>query len=433
MERLVNVTSATVEKLKNKGADFGYVCAYDHEKKEFNVEGNKFSLFRTTFNNSMDICVYKDKKKGSVNINNLSEESIDEALENSFSFAKEGNEDEAYAIFPKQENKNFVKGLKESDSEEFFKRCEELLADIEKKYPKILICLMICSFDKTRCAYENTNGTKYTEEEGYYNIVLEFSAKEGDEVTSLNYFGFPCVSLDKPFIENPVVYTKLDECCKLLGAKPLDGKMEDPTVIFTPDCLSDMLGYFYNSFIGEESIIDKTCLWYDKLNEKLVDERFTLSIKPLDERILGGQNFTTQGRDTWDYDVIKNGVLKAFPISLYAANKSGFEPAPCMSYIPVVEAGDVSIDEIIKNTKNGIIVGGYSGGHPAANGEFSGIAKSSFLVKDGKVEGPVSEAMISGNFVTMLNNIVGLSKELFCDGNKVMPYLACKEIVVAGK
>lgn len=433
MERLVKITEATIEKLKNSGADFGYACSHESEKQEFNVEGSNFTLFRTTFNNSMDICAYKDQKKGSISINSLEDEKIQEAVDNCISFAKEGNVDEAYAIYPKQENKDFKLGLSQADTDKFFNRCSELLDDIAKKYPKINILLMVASFDKSRVAYENTNGTKYTEEKGRYEVILEYSAKDGDVVTSLNYFGFPCLELDKPFIENPIVYKKLEDCENLLGAKPLSGKLEDPTVIFTPDCLGEMLNYFYGTFIGESSIIDKTCAWYNRLNEKVCDERFTLSVKPRDSRIITGQTFTVQGREVKDYDVIKDGELKAFPISLYASNKSGFEPAPCQSFIPVVEAGKKSIDDIIKETKNGIIVGGYSGGHPSSNGDFSGIAKNSFLVKDGKIAGPVNEAMISGNLAKMLNDIVDISSDLLCNGTMVMPYLACKGIVVAGK
>lgn len=433
MERLVKTTQSALDKLVKAGADFGYAFTCDTEKQEFNVEGNQFSLFRTTFNNSLELCAYKDKKKGSISINNLDEAAIDEAVANCISFAKEGNADDAYAIFEKQEDKHFDVGVKEADIDKFYERCNELLESIKTKYPKLLITLMVASFDKSKCCYQNTNGTKYTEERGIYHVVLEYSAKDGDEVTSLNYFELPFVSLDQAFVEHPIVKEKLEECENLLGAKALEGKLEDPTVIFTPGCLTNMLGFLYESFIGESTIIDKTCFWYDKLNEKVCDERFTLSIKPEDSRIIDGSKFSFSGKEYKDYDVIKDGVLKAFPISLYASNKSGFKPAPCLSYIPVIEGGNKSLDEIIKETTNGIIVGGYSGGEPSASGEFSGVAKNSFLVKDGKISGPVNEAMISGNFVSMLNSIVDISKETLCDGNVVMPYLACKGIVVAGK
>ena len=134
-----------------------------------------------------------------------------------------------------------------------------------------------------------------------------------------------------------------------------------------------------------------------------------------------------------NYDVIKNGVLQSFMLSLYVANKTGFERAKNTSYAIVIEGGDMSYEEMIRNVKSGMIVGGFSGGQPSVNGDFSGVAKNGFLIEDGNIKGAVTEVMISGNLSELLNHLVGISKETVADGDKVLPYMAFTDVVIAGK
>ena len=89
--------------------------------------------------------------------------------------------------------------------------------------------------------------------------------------------------------------------------------------------------------------------------------------------------------------------------------------------------------QLIKNTEKGILVCRVSGGQPAGNGDFSGVAKNSFLIENGKITKPVLETMISGNLADMLNNIVDISKEVAMDGSTVFPWVAFDGVTVSGK
>ena len=82
--------------------------------------------------------------------------------------------------------------------------------------------------------------------------------------------------------------------------------------------------------------------------------------------------------------------------------------------------------------KRGLIVGGFSGGHPGANGEISGVAKNSFYIEDGKIKGAVMETMINGNLADIFQNVSAVSEELVCDGTSVLPYMACEGMIISG-
>jgi PmbA protein len=98
----------------------------------------------------------------------------------------------------------------------------------------------------------------------------------------------------------------------------------------------------------------------------------------------------------------------------------------------VIDAGNTSYDEMISATKQGLLLGRFSGGNPAANGDFSGVAKNSFLIENGVVTRPVSEVMISGNAFEMMRSISAISKERVNDGGTLTPWVKVEGLTIAG-
>ena len=119
-------------------------------------------------------------------------------------------------------------------------------------------------------------------------------------------------------------------------------------------------------------------------------------------------------------------------LNLYAANKTGLSVTKNDGGAFVIDEGDTPVADMIASVKRGLIVGGFSGGQPGANGEFSGVAKNSFYVEDGKIKGAVMETMISGNLEAVFANVKAISKEQVLDGNSALPYLQTGGITISG-
>lgn len=432
MEDIRSIAEKTKNALASAGADKAQYTVSEKETHEFNVDGGEFSLFRTLFDHSLNITAYKDQKKGTISVNSFDDEAITNAAFDCIKSAQSGVADEAYDIAPKQESECFREGAYEPDIDLFFERTKELMADIKERHPKILVEQMIVSHEKTHSIYQNTNGTEFETYEGQYSISVMFSGHEGD--TSTSFFGTGVVTdtLDQPFIERGSLEKDLADVEAQLHTVPVEGKFEGVAVL-TPGCLGEFLYYIISNFVHDGVILEKTSIWLNKLEQKVADERITLSFNPLDERIVCGERYTSDGFKSENYDLIKNGVLKSFLLSLYVANKSGFTPAKNSSFSVIVEGGDTPYADIIKNIKKGIIVGRFSGGQPGTNGDFSGVAKNSFLVEDGEIKGAITETMISGNLADLLNNLVAISEETVADGASVLPYMAFDKVVISGK
>ncbi len=432
MEEIREVAKKVEEALNGAGVEKAQYTVTEKETHEFNVDGGEFSLFRTLFDHSLALTVYQENKKGSVAVNSFADSVVREAVEDCIRSAQDGIADEAYDIAPRQEGECFRDGACEPDIDLLFSRTRELMRDIREQYPKILMEQMIVSHDKIHSVYQNTNGTVFESYRGAYSISLMFSGHEGDRATSFFGTDIRTDRLDVPFLELGSLKKDLADVQAQLSTVPMTGKFEG-TIVLTPASLMEFVYHIGSNFASDGVILEKTSIWLDKLEQKVADERVTISLCPGDPRIVCGERYTNDGFRSEDFDLIKNGVLKSFLLSLYVANKSGFAPAKNSSLAVVVQGGDTPYAELIKGIKRGLIVGRFSGGNPGINGEFSGVAKNSFLIEDGAVKGAVSETMISGNLAKLLNSLVAISRETVADGSCVLPYMAFDGVVISGK
>ncbi len=432
MEQLKVTAQKALEALKNEGADkascdVGYSVIH-----EFNVDGGQFSLFRTLFDKHLTLNAIKDGKKGTVRQNRYDEETVTSLAKSCLETADSSVPDEAWDLAPMGENRDFEYGSVTSDNEKLFARCKELMADVKERFPKILMEQMIVTHKEIMSVHANTNGVVYGEHCGYYEVSLMYSGHEGEKSSSFFGGGFTTYDLDRPFIECAAVAKDLADVEKQIDTSSVDGKFEG-VLLLPPGSLSAFLYYLLSNFASGGPLLQGTSPWKDCLGKRIADERITVSSAPLDPRIVNGERVTDDGFLAENYDIIKDGVLEQFILGLYIANKTGHKRAPNTAFSLVMKPGDRSLDDIVKSIDRGIVVGRFSGGEPSANGDFSGVAKNSFLIENGKITKALSETMISGNLADMMNDLVAISSECVEDGASVLPYAAFGGITVSGK
>lgn len=432
ISELKEVAQYTLSRLKEYGADEAQCKVQFGVVDEINVDAGEFSLMRSTFDSAVTMKVIKDMKKGVIAINKIDKDSIDEAAKECVAAAEVASEDDCLSIAEKQENEDFSFGVSESDREKFFERIKEYLDDVKNEFPKVFIEQLIADFADSKSVYANTNGTEFSYRTAYYSMGSMYSAHDGENATSFNSTGVDFVDLSEPIMNKGTQRMMYELCEKELDAEPFEGKFTG-VAVFAPSALGDIIATAIDNFTGDETIIDNTSPWRNKLGEKVASDSLTVRLIPIDERIIGGERYTAEGYRTRNCDVIKNGVLENFTLSEYAAKKSGEKRCSTLSGCMEVVAGNTPYDELISKIKKGILVCRVSGGSPAGNGDFSGVAKNSFLIENGKITKPVLETMLSGNLADMLLNVTDISKETAEDGSTVYPWVAFDGVTVSGK
>jgi len=150
--------------------------------------------------------------------------------------------------------------------------------------------------------------------------------------------------------------------------------------------------------------------------------------------VVAGERFTTDGFESRDMDIIRDGVLKNFALTLYGSRKSG-KPRALNSAFENIEvaAGDKPLHEIIKGIDRGILMNRFSGGSSGASGEISGVAKNSFLIENGKVTDALKETMVSFDITKALKNITAISSERRQNGVTLLPWCCFDGVTISGK
>ncbi|MCR5331295.1 MAG: TldD/PmbA family protein [Lachnospiraceae bacterium] len=402
------------------------------EKQELNLENGGFKLLRTVFNNSGSLRVFLGEKMGSVSGNDITDEGLRKLADDGIAAAESASEDPCHDIAPDQGKDVFRQGVYEPDMDKFIGRIKEFLETVAGDYPKVKIMSAIGSYDRWTWISRNSNGTEFEAFAGQYHFSIEICASDGEKTTGLDYTGFSAKDLDKPFIEIADLKSRLENVQNSIYPETIEGKFEG-TVILTPGIAQNFIYMTLSNYIGEGVVIDGTSLWLDKVGEQVADEKLTIALKPYDDRIVMGERGTANGFRSEEVTLIDKGVLKTHWLSLYGANKTGRQIVKNTGSDLVVEPGDKTLEEMIASVDKGLILGGFSGGQPGTNGEFSGVAKNSFLIENGKVKCAVTETMVNGNLGEAFKNIRSISKEVLLDGGSVVPYIAIDGIVISGK
>lgn len=432
MSEVRNLGDKFDEILKKEKIEKYTYCLSQSEKQELNVENGEFKLMRTVFSQSASLNVFIGTKMGIVHGNDVTQEGLEKLAKDGISAAQSAQEDPCHDFGPDQGKDIFRQGITEPDLDKFLDRIKELLDTIAKEYPKVKVMAAIASFDRWNWFSRNTNGTEFEGVGGQYGVMLEICASDGEKTTGIDGAGFSAIDLDTPFIEKGTVRTHLENIQNSIYPESVEGKFEG-TVILTPECASNFIFMTLYNYAGSSVIIEGTSLWLDKVGEKVADEKLTVTLDPFDDRIIMGERGTQFGTRSEKVTIIDKGVLKTHMLDLYAANKTG---RPLMNNTGsdlVIEAGDKTFKELIASVDKGLLMGGFSGGQPGTNGEFSGVAKNSFLIENGKIKCAVAETMVNGNLGDAFANIAGISKEQICNGGSVVPYIAVKGIVISGK
>ena len=174
----------------------------------------------------------------------------------------------------------------------------------------------------------------------------------------------------------------------------------------------------------------------------------TIVDDPLLENGMASTPFDDEGVATFKKEVVLNGKLITLLHNLKTANKAGVKTtgngikssySSPISIYPTnfyIEKGDKSLDEIIKDIDEGLMVTSFAGLHSGANsvtGDFS-LAAKGFYIKEGKKVFPVEQITVAGNYFDLLKDIEAIGEDLEFPMSSIgSPSVVIKELSVAGK
>ena len=418
-----------LDALQKAGADKAACTLNIFEKKELNVENGEMTLLRTTFNNNMGISVIKNQKKGSTSINKIDNDSINAAMALVMELAEGSQPDEAYDIAEHQPSQSFSKGDESANLDNMYLSLEEFVDYVKSTYPKIQLEAAIMDFNHSKSFFQNTNGVDFEIREGIYGFSPMFLSKDGKDTSSFNGTGFSALKVEKPLHQYGSIDTLLKQSVEQLQTQTIKDKFIGQLVV-TPDCIGDFLG-FITSDISDGKMINGNSLYKEKLNEQITHPKLSFHSRPVSDEIVDGYFVTSDGYVAENSTIVDKGFLKTHLLGIYGAKKLGKNRSVNDGGAYIVDAGEKSHVEMIKNVDQGILLSRFSGGNPANNGDFSGVAKNSYYIENGEIKYPISETMVSGNIREMFENLDEISNNRIDFGSCILPWIAFNGITVS--
>ncbi len=165
--------------------------------------------------------------------------------------------------------------------------------------------------------------------------------------------------------------------------------------------LSPVISAMYGSNIQQNN-----SFLLNKLNEKVLGANITLIDDPHVVKAQGARYFDGEGVATQRMPIFEEGVLKTYFFDIYSANKMSVAPTISGPSILSMQMGHKDTEALIASVDKGIFVTGFNGGNSnSTTGDFS-FGVEGFLIENGKLTQPISEMNITGNVLTLWNNLI---------------------------
>ncbi|MFQ5940773.1 MAG: TldD/PmbA family protein [Nitrososphaerales archaeon] len=281
---------------------------------------------------------------------------------------------------------------------------------------------------KERVYLANSNDVNLNDKGTYIIGNINADAKNNSETVS--GVGFGAARTLGAFSGDAVGKEAGDMAIRSVGADKCDEGTY--SIIFAPYALGDLLSFVFSYNFNAKAYQDKRSCLYGKLGKQVAVESFTLQDDPRVGDWIGSKPFDDEGVPTQTRGLIEKGVFRSIIYDTFYATKDNVEstgnasrsgypagrsadpiPFPSIHNI-VVKKGDYNKEEIIEETKNGLLVGRlwYTYAVNPEKGDFSCTARSGvFMINEGEIVGPSRMIRIIDNLQRLLMNISAIGKD----------------------
>ena len=320
-------------------------------------------------------------------------------------------------------------------------RFAELVIAEARKDSRVAIDRAEFSVNLGYSAIRNSNGIVASKAAASVSFYIMGMARDGEQVTSFDYDGETVFDYDtiESQIEESVgrfresVTTSLD---------PVQGKSYRGPVLLHPRTVLSLFGGVASVNCNARMHLDGMSPWRGRMHEKVARSALTIFEDPTNEkRPQGFRPYDREGVPTHRHDLLLDGKLNHLAHNCYTAARGettttgnasgGASSQPTIGFSNpgvAVRAEDgvqvLAESELFRLAGDALLLKRFSGNSDHTSGNFSGVAKNSYLLRGGERGPAVREIMVQGDSFEILNNIVAagdVSHEMM--GGGTAPYV----------
>lgn len=415
---LQQITDKTLALMRSQGFDAAMVEASAHTLVELNVAHDEPALMRSTERHKLSLLGLLDGRRASTEIGDLGDEAVASAVADLLAAARSAPQDDANAVSAGQVA-DLHQGPIDADPVAMAETMADLLAWRAAHTPSASLEEAMVSHHHRRAHTATSAGSSLASQLGWYELMAMATAREGDRSSSFNHAGGSCHDLrGLPAAQRFGIGTMLGDLTRQVHTQPLAGRFTGD-VVLTPQAVDSLLGWLRGQ-LADMALIAGTSLYQGRVGDLIASPLLGLKSRfdAPGVAALSGDGFVAP-----PVELLREGRLLTLTPSLYGSRKTGLPQVPLASGGWEMAAGTTPLNTLIGGVQRGALVGRLSMGMPAANGNFSGVIKNSFLIEGGQVGAALSEVMVSGNMAQMLRDVLAVSAERLDTGETLLPWL----------
>lgn len=434
-DELLGFCCESVARATKLGADQAEVCASSLCESKVNIESDDIGTAEAHEEENFGIRVRRAGSTGFAATNDASPAAIDEAIEAALALARVTPPDPHDAI-AEPEPASPVKGLydpalEELDVARVGRICGELVSRVRAIDARARLDSGWVSASSSVSALASSTGAEVCERASDAEALLFGMAVDGDRVGSFDMEEASVCSLAEFESELETVPERfVRRVLSALEAGP--GKTFRGTLVLSPEAVAEFVLPALADALSSQSVRTGSSLLAGKLGEQLFSRSLTL----VDDATLpgrpGSSAFDREGLAHRRLMLIDSGTPCEYLYNSREARAAGrlsgstrhasggARTPPGIGPTNLLLApGELDRDALLGEVEQGVLLQRFSGNTDPISGDFSGVAKGSFLLARGEPPRPITETLLSGNLFELLRQVSGIGRELRWIGGSV--------------
>lgn len=434
---LLDLGAAILEEAKTQGATAAELSLSIDEGLSVKVRNGEVDTVEHSRDKGMGVTVFFGQRKGSASSSDFNSEALKQTVAAASAIAKYTSEDEYSGL---ADEKLMASDLPDLDLSHPWSidaaEAIELGREIESAAKRV----------DTRVS--NTGGVNIGRQQGvsvYCNSHGFFGVQPGTchslscsmiagEGATMQRGSWYSMSRSPEMLDSYTVVGELaaKRAVARLGAKSI--ATGHYPVLFSPEMTRGLLSSFIASISGS-ALYRKSTFMLDTLGQQIFSKNVRISEQPLLERALGSASFDRDGLPRKPKDIVKDGVLQSYILSVYSARKLNITPTANAGGVRNLTLHPGVLDEnaLLKAMGRGLYVTEMMGqGARLSTGDYSRGA-AGFWVENGEIVHAVQEVTVAGNLIEMFKDIVEIGSNVDIRGNIRTPSVLIGNMMVAGQ
>jgi len=268
----------------------------------------------------------------------------------------------------------------------------------------------------------NSNGLSAIDKGTYISGIINADSHIGNSEVSGIGQGC-CRTMDK-FLPEQIGNDAKTMCVESINPQKCENG--EYAIIFEPYSVGELLAFVVSSNFNFKTFSEKKSCFSNSFKEKIAVDEFSLVDNPHVSQGIGSKSFDDEGVSTEINTLVDKGVFSNTYCNLFDSFKEGVKttgnasrPGSPMGRsaesIPVsmphnlqIKSGSVSQEDMIKDTKKGLLVGRlwYTYAVNPIKGDFSCTARSGIrIIENGKIKSPGKSVRIIHNLPKLFETI----------------------------